>query len=62
MCNNKFESIIKQIKSDNSKELESMSLLEYVKSNIEANQYWFFTADTDEEVDKLNADFIEYVS
>jgi hypothetical protein len=59
--NNKFESIINQIKIDNSKELETMSLSDYVKTNIDANQYWFFTADSDEEVETLNNQFIEYV-
>ena len=59
--NNKFESIINQIKIDNSNELETMSLSDYVKTNIDANQYWFFTADTDEEVETLNDQFIAYI-
>ncbi len=59
--NNKFESVINQIKIDNSKELETMTLSEYVKLNVEANDYFFFTADTDEEVATLNSQFIEYV-
>ena len=60
--NNRLENILNQIKADNQAELKTMSLLEYVEMNIQANQYFFFTADTDEEVDKLNTDFIEYVS
>ena len=59
--NNKFEAIINQIKIDNSKELKTMSLSDYVKTNIDANQYWFFTADTDEEVETLNDQFIAYI-
>ena len=60
--NQKFENILNQIRQDNQEELKIMSLLDYVKTNIDANQYWFFTADTDEEVNKLNSEFIEYIS
>ena len=59
--NNEFENIINQIKADNSKELETMSLSDYVKLCIESNDSWFFTG-TDEEVETLNSQFIDYVS
>ena len=60
--NNEFENIINQIKADNSKELETMSISDYVKLSIESEDYFFFTADTDEEVATLNSQFIDYVS
>jgi transcriptional regulator with XRE-family HTH domain len=59
--NEKFETIINQIQIDNKEQLQDMTLLEYVELNIKANTYWFFTADTDEEVEQLNQDFINYV-
>jgi len=60
--NERFEAILTQIRQDNQEELKIMSLLDYVKTNIDANQYFFFTADSDEEVNKLNSEFIEYIS
>lgn len=60
--NNQFEAIINQIKRDNSKELEEISLLDYVKLNIRMNEYFFFIANTDEEVSELNTQFINYLS
>ena len=60
--NNELENIIDQIKADNSKELETMSISDYVKLSIESEDYFFFTADTDEEVATLNSQFIDYVS
>ncbi|MBU2504121.1 MAG: hypothetical protein KJ879_03675 [Nanoarchaeota archaeon] len=59
--NQKFENILNQIRQDNQEELKTMSLLDYVKTNIDANQYWFFNADTDDEVEILNNQFVKYV-
>jgi len=59
--NNKFEAIINQIQIDNKGELKEMSLLEYAKMNLDANRYWFFTADTDDTNEQLNNDFIAYI-
>jgi len=61
MNNRKFDNIINQIKNDNSRELEKLTLLEYVQIGIYSNMFCFFTADSDEEVEQLNNDFVNYV-
>ena len=60
--NNEFEIILNRMKIDDSKELETVSLSDYVRLCIESNDYFFFTADADGEVATLNSQFIDYVS
>jgi len=59
--NERFEGIIQGIKLDD-KILTIPEILEYVKINVDANMFYFFTGDTDEEVEILNNEFIKYLT
>ena len=56
----RFKSLISTIKIDNAKDLETMSLLDYVKLNIESNEYFYFSDEYMFPASYLNEAFIDF--
>ena len=57
----KFNTIIDRILVDDKEFYQGLTILEYCKGNIAINDYWLFTANTNEEVFALNKEFLTYL-